>query len=133
MKLIIVFLCFISSYAQIDSVQAVKLNLKTAIEPLDISANFPGGNEFLSGFLNSNYKIPEAVYLHKIKGTVLIQLIVEKNGELSNISILRDIGFGTGEEGIRVMKKSPKWIPAKNRNEFVRSYKVVPIIIDATK
>ena len=59
--------------------------------------------------------------------------MVEKDGSLSEFEILKDIGFGTGEEVIRVLKLSPKWIPGKENNEIVRVKYSLPIQVEPSK
>jgi beta-lactamase regulating signal transducer with metallopeptidase domain len=89
---------------------------------------FQGGmNEFYK-FVGANYKIPAEL---KGNGRVYIKFMVEKDGSLSEFEILRDIGFGTGEEAIRVLKLSPKWIPGKDKNQPVRVQYNLPITLQA--
>ena len=76
-------------------------------------------------FVGKNYKAPDA----KIDGKVYIQFIVETDGSLTNFEILRDIGHGTGEEAVRVLKLSPKWIPAEKDGKKVRVQFSLPISI----
>ncbi|MDR6760561.1 hypothetical protein J2Y38_000740 [Flavobacterium sp. 2755] len=56
--------------------------------------------------------------------------IIEKDGSLSDIKVLRDIGLGTGAEAIRVLKTSPKWIPGKQNNNVVRALYSLPIPVN---
>lgn len=91
---------------------------------------FPGGmNEFYK-FMGANYKIPTEL---KGNGRVYIKFMVEKDGSLSEFEILRDMGFGTGEEAIRVLKLSPKWIPGKDKDKPVRVQYSLPITLQQTK
>jgi hypothetical protein len=91
---------------------------------------FPGGmNEFYK-FMGANYKIPTEL---KGNGRVSIKFMVEKDGSLSEFEILRDMGFGTGEEAIRVLKLSPKWIPGKDKDKPVRVQYSLPITLQQTK
>ena len=55
--------------------------------------------------------------------------MVEKDGSLSELTILRDIGYGTGEEALRVLKLSPNWIPGKVNNIPVKTLYSLPITI----
>jgi hypothetical protein len=84
-------------------------------------------NEFYK-FMGANYKIPAEL---KGNGRVYIKFMVEKDGSLSEFEILRDIGFGTGEEAIRVLKLSPKWIPGKDKDKPVRVQYSLPITLQA--
>ena len=58
---------------------------------------------------------------------VFVQFIVQKDGSIGEITALTSYGFGMEEEVIRVIKKSPKWIPAIQYGRKVRSYKKQPI------
>jgi hypothetical protein len=101
-----------------------KNNPITAIQQPD----FPGGMIEFYKFMGANYKIPAEL---KGNGRVYIKFMVEKDGSLSEFEILRDMGFGTGEEAIRVLKLSPKWIPGKDKNEPVRVQYSLPITLQA--
>jgi protein TonB len=56
--------------------------------------------------------------------------VVEKDGSLTNIIVIRDIGYGTGKEAIRVLKTSPKWISGKQNGKPVRVHYSIPIPIN---
>jgi beta-lactamase regulating signal transducer with metallopeptidase domain len=90
---------------------------------------FELGLEAFYKYIGSNYKIPEEVTKNKLKGRVFASFIVEKDGSLSNIKILRDMGYGTGEEAVRVLKESPKWKPGKKDGRTVRTMYSLPISI----
>lgn len=90
-------------------------------------AEFPGGQDSLMKFLAANIHYPQAAKEKGIRGRVIITFIVEKDGSLSNIKVLRDIGDGCGDEAIRVVKLMPKWKPAKQRGKNVRQQFVLPI------
>jgi protein TonB len=92
-------------------------NLIYSIAGIEVKPNFPGGLEKFYQFFNNNFKIPDE---EGLKGKVYASFIVEKDGSLSEIKILRDIGYGTGKESIRVLKLSPKWNPGKQNGKIVR-------------
>lgn len=71
--------------------------------------------EAMIKFIYENLKYPSEVS-KEIEGTVVITVTVEKDGQLTNHKIARDIGGGLGEEALRVIKMMPRWIPAINRN-----------------
>ena len=87
------------------------------------------GLEAFYQYIGSNYKIPEEISTKKISGKIFASFIVEKDGSLSNIKILRDMGYGTGDETIRVLKESPKWKPGKMNRKPVRTQYSLPITI----
>jgi hypothetical protein len=90
--------------------------------------DFPGGIENFYKFVGENYKTPSQPNL---KGKVYLTFIIEKDGSLTEFKILRDIGFGTGEEAIRVLKICPKWIPGKMNGIPVRVMYSLPITLQS--
>lgn len=88
--------------------------------------NFPGGMEKFYQFVGQNYQAPTDF---KGNGKIYIMFVIEKDGSITNTNILRDVGFGTGEEAIRVIKLSPKWIPAKKDGVPVRVQYSLPITL----
>lgn len=78
----------------------------------------------------ANYKIPAEF---KGNGKIYIKFMIEKDGSLSEFKILRDLGFRTGDEAIRVLKLSPKWIAGKDKNESVRVQYNLPITIQSAQ
>jgi hypothetical protein len=87
---------------------------------------FPGGIQAFYDFVAKNYKMPD---VKDLKGKIFIQFIVEKDGSLSEIETMRDIGHGTGEEAVRVLKLSPNWVPGELDGEKVRVQYSLPISV----
>jgi len=96
----------------------------TAVEK---EPGFNGGMDAFFEFLRQNLKYPEAARKNNVQGKVIISFIVEKDGSLSDIKVLRDIGYGAGDEAIRVMKLSPKWNPGNQNGRLVRVMYTIPI------
>lgn len=88
---------------------------------------FPGGEKGFRTFLSKNLKYPELAKANKITGRVFISFVVEKDGSLSDLKVIRGLGYGTDEEAIRVLKNSPKWKPGMINNNPVRVKYVLPI------
>jgi beta-lactamase regulating signal transducer with metallopeptidase domain len=88
--------------------------------------DFPGGMKKFYQFVGNNFQIPTDF---KGNGKIYIKFIVEIDGSITNEEILKDVGFGTGEEAIRVIKLSPKWIPAKKDGVPVRVQYSLPITL----
>jgi len=85
---------------------------------VEVQAGFPGGPGKWQSYLRNNFTSPEEPGL---KGKVIVSFVVEKDGSLTDIKVIRDIGFGTGNEAIRVLRKGPKWTPAVQNGRNVRS------------
>lgn len=95
-------------------------------EQSDTKPDFPGGIKKFYEFVGKNYRVPKD---DNLKGKVVVKFVIEKDGSLSNMKIVRDIGSGTGKEVIRVLKKSPKWIPGEQDGKPVRCQFEIPISI----
>lgn len=88
---------------------------------------FPGGMDSLMAFLARNIVYPKTAKENGIQGKVFLTFCVEKDGSISNIKVLRDIGGGCGAEAVRVVKMMPKWTPGKQRGKAVRVQYNLPI------
>ena len=88
---------------------------------------FPGGLEALNTFLQNNIKYPVLARDSNIQGKVYLSFVVEKDGSISWIRVLRDIGGGCGQEAMRVLKLMPRWKPAKNQGQPVQVQYNIPI------
>lgn len=91
------------------------------------SPSFPGGDEARIRFLQENIKYPQIARESSIQGTVYVTFVVEKNGNVTDVRILRGIGGGCDEEAVRVIKAMPKWNPGKQRGKPVRVQFNMPI------
>jgi protein TonB len=100
---------------------------------VEVYPQFPGGMEKFYQFLGDNFKIAQEILDKKTNGKVFVTFVIEKDGKLSDIKVIRDIGFGTKEEAIRVMQICPNWIPAELNGKKVRCQYSIPITIDGTK
>lgn len=88
---------------------------------------FPGGDDALYAYLGKNIQYPKAAADGNIEGKVYIKFVVEKDGSVSDVKCIRDIGGGCGAEAVRVVKTLPKWTPGKQRGRSVRTYFTLPV------
>jgi hypothetical protein len=65
-----------------------------------------------------------------LKGRIFLEFVVERNGTLSNIKVIRDLGFGSGKEAVRVIQSLPKWKPAVQEGKTLRVRYSLPLMID---
>jgi TonB family protein len=93
----------------------------------DVQPEYKGGDEARIKFLVSNIKYPEDAVKAGIHGTVFVNFIVEKDGKITHVKILRGIGKSCDEEALRVIKMMPRWIPGKVKGENVATAFVLPI------
>ncbi|GAB3520027.1 hypothetical protein GCM10027442_42420 [Emticicia fontis] len=101
---------------------------KQLFEQVDQTPEFPGGMPAMLDFIGKNLKYPKQARDKKIQGKVLIKLIIEEDGSISDTSIMQGLGYGCDEEVTRVVKAMPKWVPGKRDNELVRTSMVLPIM-----
>lgn len=88
---------------------------------------FPGGDAARIAYLNENMKYPIMARESGIQGRVFVTFVVEKDGKITNVRVLRGIGGGCDEEALKVVEKMPQWIPGKQRNVPVRVQFNMPI------
>lgn len=89
--------------------------------------SFPGGQEAMMDFIQKNVKYPGLAIENLIQGRVTVMFVVEKNGEITNIEVVKSVGWGLDDEAIRVVKSMPRWIPGENNYRPVRVKIALPI------
>ena len=96
-------------------------------EVVEDQASFPGGMDALRTFLVNNLHYSIEAQEKGIQGKVILNFVVEKDGSLSDIRVLRGIDPLLDEEAVRVVKRMPRWIPGKNKGEIVRARFTLPV------
>ena len=89
--------------------------------------SFPGGEGKLMEYVAKNIKYPQIARETGIQGRVFVGFVVEPDGSISNVKLLRGIGGGCDEEAMRVVKSMPKWKPGKQRGKAVRVSYQIPV------
>ena len=89
--------------------------------------SFPGGEGNLMEYVAKNIKYPQIARETGIQGRVFVGFVVEPDGSISNVKLLRGIGGGCDEEAMRVIKSLPKWKPGKQRGKPVRVSYQIPV------
>ncbi len=89
--------------------------------------SFPGGETKLMEYVAKNIKYPQIARETGIQGRVFVGFVVEPDGSISNVKLLRGIGGGCDEEAMRVIKSLPKWKPGKQRGKAVRVSYQIPV------
>ncbi|MBE0653758.1 MAG: energy transducer TonB [Bacteroidales bacterium] len=88
---------------------------------------FPGGEAAMYKFIGDHIEYPRMAKESGISGRVFVTFVVEKDGSVTDVQILRGIGGGCDEEAVRVIKAMPKWNPGKQRGKPVRVQYRMPI------
>jgi hypothetical protein len=95
-------------------------------EEVELRPEFPGGYDELLKFIGKNFKLNE----YEGNGGVLkVAFVIEIDGSISNVKVVKDLGDGTGNEAKRVISSSPKWSVGENRGKKVRVLYELPIKI----
>ena len=89
--------------------------------------SFPGGEQKMMEFVAKNIQYPQEAMESGIQGRVFVGFVVEPDGSVSNVKVLRSIGGGCDEEAVRVIKMMPKWNPGKQRGKAVRVSYLIPV------
>lgn len=94
---------------------------------VDNMPKYPGGELKMMEFIDNHLIYPEKAEKAEIEGRVFICVVVEKDGSLTNIKVLRGFGYGCEEEAVRVVEMMPKWKPGKQRGKEVRVAYIIPV------
>ena len=81
---------------------------------------FPGGNKALMDYLSKNVKYPKVAEQLAIQGRVIMAFVVEEDGTITNVKVVRGVHPSLDKEAIRVVEAMPKWIPGKQNGQYVR-------------
>ena len=104
-------------------------NYDKTFTKVEIESEYPGGPSQWLRYLSKNMRYPEDAVNNEIQGTVVVQFIVDKEGNVSDVqAISGPESGGLREEAIRVIKKSGNWNPAIQNGRKVKSYKKQPIV-----
>jgi len=94
---------------------------------VEIESDYPGGASAWQRYLNKNLRYPQEAIDGEIQGTVVVQFIVDKAGNVSDVDAISG-PKELRDEAVRVIKKSGSWTPAVQNGRQVKSYKKQPIV-----
>ena len=108
-----------------DDEEEEEAQIFTVVESMP---GFPGGETAMKRYLAENIQYPQMARESGIQGRVFVTFVVEKDGNVTDVRVLRGIGGGCDEEAIRVIKNMPRWDPGKQRGKPVRVQFNMPIM-----
>lgn len=118
-----------SSKTAIDTSKNMVIANGKIFTKVEIESYYPGGNGGWATFLRANLQYPKKAIRKRIQGTVVVQFIVDKEGNVSDVqAISGPEDGGLREEALRVIKISGRWIPAVQDGRKVKSYKKQPFV-----
>ena len=94
---------------------------------VEVMPEFPGGSDSLNAFLSREIQYPPVAKNNGVKGTVLIEFVVEKDGRVTNGKVKVPLFPDCDEEALRGVMSMPNWKPGKNMGKPVRCYFQIPI------
>ena len=109
---------------EVEEEEVVETEIFTIVEEMP---DFPGGMQKLADYLAKNIKYPQMARESGIQGRVFVNFVIEPDGHVSNVNVMRSLGGGCDEEAIRVVKSMPKWKPGKQRGKPVRVSYILPV------
>ena len=90
--------------------------------------SFPGGQGALMQYLGSNIKYPVVAQENGVQGRVIVGFVVEPDGSISGVNVMRSVDPSLDKEAMRVVKSMPKWKPGKQNGSAVRVKYTVPVV-----
>jgi periplasmic protein TonB len=103
---------------------------------IEVQPEFPGGLAGFTKYCARNYRIDDISAKledgQTLDGRIFVNFVVEKDGSLTDIKISRDLGFGTGQEAVRMLKSAPKWKPGIQNGKPIRVSYSLPIKISVS-
>ena len=98
------------------------------IDKVDEKPSFPGGESAMKSYLNSNVHYPDVAQENGVQGRVIVESIIEKDGSMSDVKVIRSVDPSLDREALRVVKAMPKWTPAKLKGIPVRTKCTTPVV-----
>lgn len=123
-----------SEFSETTAIEVAPIEVEEIVEEeifvtAETMPSFMGGDlNTFRNWVQARVKYPAIAQENGIAGNVILQFVVEKDGSLTNIVVLRTPDRSLSEEAIRVLKTSPKWTPALQRNKPVRLKYTLPVV-----
>lgn len=116
-----------SSETSIESMESSVLNTDSIYKEVDEMPTYPGGERALMEHVARNVRYPIEAIEKGIQGRVFVGFVVEKDGSISNIEVLKGIGDVCDAEAVRVVKSMKRWKPGRNKGKLVRVSLMLPV------
>lgn len=94
---------------------------------VEIMPEFPGGNDSMAKFIRANLNYPDSAIKYGIQGKVMVEFVIDEEGQIINPRIVKGMGWGCDEEVLRVVRMMPRWNPGKQKEKPVKVRFVLPV------
>lgn len=108
----------------VESAPPAKEEIFTSVEQFP---EFPGGQAKMYEYLQKNIRYPNQAREDNIQGKVVLKFVVDKDGSITNIQVVRPLGGGCDKEAVRVVSGMPKWKAGKQNGQPVKVYFTLPV------
>ena len=125
LKVALMILVLLFSFTT-STAQTKKNNM--VYDVVEVMPQYPGGQIAMLKYIMENIKYPKQIMEEGIQGRVTVSFIVEKDGRVSNVRLLRSVQPSLDKEAIRVVKSMPKWTPGKQNGKPVRVQFNLPVM-----
>ena len=113
--------------SEVTDVKINKVDNDTIYNVVEVAPEFPGGMDKMAKYLSENIKYPEEAKEKGISGRVFISFVIEKDGSVTEVKVMRSVNPIVDNEAVRVVKAMPKWKPGLMKGKPVRVSYVLPI------
>lgn len=100
---------------------------KKVMSFVDEDAHFQNGHKDLMTYIQNNLEYPQYAINHNLKGKVYLKFVVDKNGKVQNVKVIRGASPCLDREAVRVISEMPNWVPGKLEGMNVASYFQLPL------
>lgn len=112
------------------SLEDEEVDVAPFVKWAEVMPKFEYQKKDFTAYVAKRFRVPSQARNNGVSGTVYIQFTVNLDGSLTDIEVLKGLGYGIDEEAIRILKSSPKWEPASQGGKLVRVNMMIPIKID---
>jgi len=120
-------LCAIKNIIKIDSLKHLQKDNASKAASNEVEADFVGGQSRWIYYLGKHMNYPERALKANKQGTVVVQFIIDTEGNVTAPEIAQSVEYSLDQEALRLIKGSPAWIPSTIDGKKVRAYKKQPI------
>ena len=113
---------------KVDQYLAERKDTINVYDCVEQMPSFPGGSQKLKEFIEENLRYPKELEETCVQGRVIVRFIVERNGKLSNVKVVKSVHPVLDKEALRIVKLMPRWIPGRQNGITVRVKFYIPII-----
>ncbi len=110
-----------------EAVTSHPLNPSDIMHVVDEMPSFPGGQEKMSEYIAANLRYPKQAIENGIRGKVICSMVINKEGMVTDVKVLKGIGGGCDEEALRVLRAMPRWKPGKYQGKPANVFMNIPI------